>query len=540
MAYLVSRGAAAALLGVLLAACSPTSGPAGEAEEVAAAPVAVALPSPWAGPNELIAGGSREDQDIRDQLLLHLFEERPDFSTGPPSFEPEIAESIEWSLDRRRATVRLRTDALWSDGTPVTAEDVAWTWRAQTDPAVGWRYAQSKERIESVTALDDHTVVFTFFEVYPAQMTDLNEGAVLPRRAWAELPFERWREDPDWFAAHLVTDGPFRLAEWAPGERVLLAAAPDCAAPRCPSLEQVVFRVVPEAAARIAQLEAGALDYVAGIEPADAVRLANRPDIRIARFRHRRYDYLAWNLFREPFSDRRVRRAMTLGIDRQALVDTLWNGFAEISLSPVPAYVWAANDALEPWPYDPPAARALLSDAGWEDEDGDGVRQRRGRPLSFELMVNGGNRLRTDAAVMIQSQLAAVGAEVRVRSLDFHALVDRLDAHDFDAALGAWNIDTSLDLWYAFHTEAITDGYNSGGYSNPEVDRLIDAARRAPDAAALLSPLLRIQEILHRDQPYTFLVEPSGIDAHRSRLLGPRPSALGSFRDLSSWRLSED
>ncbi|MEZ5331203.1 MAG: ABC transporter substrate-binding protein [Thermoanaerobaculia bacterium] len=528
----------AVLLGLLLTACSPTTEPAGGTD--GPHPVVIALPSPWAGPNELIAGGSREDQDIRDQLLLHLFEERPDFSTGPPSFAPDLAESVEWSADHRRATVRLRPDVRWSDGAPVTAEDVVWTWRAQTDPQVGWRYAQSKERIASVSARDRRTVVFAFDGVYPAQMSDLNEGAVLPRHVWGALPFDRWRDDPDWFSRHLVGDGPFRLAAWTPGESVVLAAAPDCRGEGCPSLERVVFRVVPEAAARIAQLEAGALDYVAGIEPADAVRLAGTPGIRIARFWHRRYDYLAWNLTREPFSDRELRRAMTLGIDRQALVDALWRGFARISTSPVPAHVWAANGSFEPWPYDPSAARARLAALGWEDRDGDGVRERSGRRLAFELAVNGGNRLRGDTAVMIQSQLAAIGAEVSVETLDFHALVDRLDAHDFDAALGAWNIDTSLDLWYAFHTDAITDGYNSGGYSDPEVDRLIEATRRAPDAAALRAPLLRIQEILHRDQPYTFLVEPFGLDAHRERLLGPEPSALGSFRNLSSWRLSGD
>ena len=530
------------LLWGLLLACGPTSAPRGETPT--AGPVVIALPGAWSGVNELVAGGSRADQDVRDQLFLHLFEEQPDFAEGPPTFAPSLAESIEWSTDRLHATVRLRRDATWSDRRPVTSEDVAWTWRAQTHPAVAWRYRQSKERIEAVEALDPHTVRFTFRAAYLAQMTDLNEGAVLPRHAWGELPFERWREDPDWFARRLVTSGPFHVADWLPGERIVLAPSPTCRAgphprpTRCPALDRVVFRVVPDAAARIAQLEAGALDYVADVAPEDAARLSRRPDLEIERFWHRRYDYLAWNLAREPFGDVEVRRALTLAIDRQALVDGLWRGFARIAVSPVPTSVWAAHPDLEPWPYDPGAARELLERRGWRDGDGDGVRERDGQRLSFELAVNGDNLQRADAAILIQAQLARVGVEAHVRLLDFHALVERLDAHDFDAALGAWGIDTSLDLWYAFHSQAITEGYNSGGYSNREVDRLIDAARRAHDQAALLRPLRRIQEILHRDQPYTFLVEPLGLDAHRRRVEGVDPSALGSFRDLASWRTS--
>lgn len=520
------------LLGALLLACARPAAPPDEA------PLVIALPGPWSGVNELLGGGSRSDQDVRDQLLLHLFEERPDFSTGPPSFEPRLAAGIEWSPDRLTATVRLRADARWSDGRPVTAEDVVWTWRAQVDPAVGWRYRQSKERIERVEAVDPRTAVFSFATAYPAQMADLNEGAILPRHVWGALPFERWREDPDWFARHLVTSGPFRLAQWLPGERVVLEPGGSRPVSGRPPLPRVVFRVVPDPAARLAQLEAGALDYVANVSPAEAARLAGDPEIRIERFWHRRYDYLAWNLARELFADAAVRRALTLAIDRQALVDALWHGFARISASPVPSSVWAADPDLAPWPYDPAAARDLLTAAGWRDRDGDGVRERDGHRFSFELAVNGDNRLRADSAVMIQAQLALVGVEARVRSLDFHALVDRLDAHEFDAALGAWGIDTSLDLWYAFHSAAISDGYNSGGYANPEVDRLIDVARRAADPATMLQPLRRIQRILHRDQPYTFLVEPLGLDAHRRRVQGARPSALGSFRDLSSWRLS--
>jgi peptide/nickel transport system substrate-binding protein len=164
---------------------------------------------------------------------------------------------------------------------------------------------------------------------------------------------------------------------------------------------------------------------------------------------------------------------------------------------------------------------------------------RDGAPFALELLVNAGNPVHRDAAVMIQEQLTRVGIEVSVRPLDFHALVDRLDAADFDAAIGSWGIDTSLDLAYAFHSESIDGGYNSGAYSDPRVDELIDKARVTRDLERRREVLFELQAILHRDQPYTFLWEPPRFDAHSRRLEGVLPNPLSSFFRLREWSLAD-
>jgi peptide/nickel transport system substrate-binding protein len=490
------------------------------------------------GINELVSGGSRVTQDLVDRLFLHLFEEQPDFAEHPPTFAPQLAAAWEWSNDGRTLTVELRPDVLWSDGVEVTAEDVRWTLEAQRDPRVGWRYASIKESITDLRVLGSHRFAVDFATGSPSCLAELNEGVILPRHAWSRLPFESWPQGEEWFRRHAVTNGPFRLVAWEPQQRLLLERSPTYHEPDLPRIDAVELRIVPLRQNRLAELEAGSADFVAQLSPDEARRVAANPGLAVRQFWHRQYDYLAWNLRRPQFADAAVRRALTTAIDRQALIDTLWDGRARLGSSPILTSVWAHDPALAPWPYDPTAAAAALGGAGWVPT-ADGLRVRDGAPFALELLVNAGNPVHRDAAVMIQEQLTRVGIEVSVRPLDFHALVDRLDAADFDAAIGSWGIDTSLDLAYAFHSESIDGGYNSGAYSDPRVDELIDKARVTRDLEHRREILFELQAILHRDQPYTFLWEPPRFDAHSRRLEGVLPNPLSSFFRLREWSLAD-
>ena len=218
---------AALLLAVYLTACGPAPQ---EPDDARGAPTAggtlvIATQNDIAGVNELVSGASSFTQEVIERMYLDLFEEQPDFTEHPPSFEPNLAESAEWSDDRLTLTVRLRDGVTWSDGVPLTAEDVRWSWQAQTSPGVAWAYAQSKESITDVEVVDDLTVRFHFSHAYATQMSDVNEGVVLPRHVWSELPFEEWPESEAWFRQHLVVSGPFRLASWRPQEEIVLELA---------------------------------------------------------------------------------------------------------------------------------------------------------------------------------------------------------------------------------------------------------------------------------------------------------------------------
>jgi len=488
------------------------------------------------GVNELLASDIQFTTDILDQLFLQLLSEQADFAEHPPTFAPELATSYDWSDDHRALTFHLREDAVWSDGVPITAEDVRWTWQAQVSPEIAWSYADLKDAITDVEVVDPHTVRYHFREAYTSQLLDAVEGKILPKHIWSRIPFAEWRQKADWFRDNLVTSGPFRLATWRPAEEVVLERNERYFDPALPKLHKVVFRVAPDAATHVEQLLAGALDFACGVTPGDGARIATRSDLRIVAFDNRQYDYISWNELRAPFDDPEIRRALTLSIDRQALVDTLFKGYARVASSPIPSNIWAHDPELEPLPYDPAAARRILAQKGFSDGDGDGTVERDGRPFAFELTTNSSNRIRTAALVMIQEQLRKVGIAATPRTIEIHALTEANTAHDFDATVSGWSIDTTLDLKPYFHSSASAGGYNFGSYRNAEVDRLLEAARRAPTPEAALPDLLRTQQILHAEQPYTFLWEPQRLCAVRADLMDVRPNSISAYFNLPEWR----
>jgi peptide/nickel transport system substrate-binding protein len=515
--------------------CDAGRTPAPPVPERAATAVGATI-ADLSGVNELIASDIQFTSDVLDQLFVQLLDEQADFAEHPPTFAPELARSYDWSDDHLSLTFHLREDARWSDGVPITAEDVRWTWQAQTSPAVAWSYADLKDGITDVEVIDLHTVRFRFEAAYSTQLTDAIDGKILPKHVWSRVPFAEWRQSAAWFRDHLVTSGPFRLGAWRPGEEVVLVRNESYFDPTVPKLDRVIFRVAPDAPTHIEQLLAGALDFACGITPPDATRLTSRKDLRVIAFDNRQYDYIAWNLLRAPFDDPEVRRALTLAIDRQALVDTLFRGYARVASSPIPSNIWAHDPTLTPLPYDPAESRRILERRGFADRDGDGILDRDGRPFAFELTTNSSNRIRTAALVMIQEQLRKVGIAATPRTIEIHALTEANRAHDFDATVSGWAIDTTLDFRPYFHSTESAGGYNFGSYANDEVDRLLDQSRRAPSPEAALPDLLRMQQLLHAEQPYTFLWEPQRLCAVRADLAEVRPNAISAYFNLPEWQ----
>jgi peptide/nickel transport system substrate-binding protein len=497
----------------------------------------VAASTDIGGVNELLSATGSFTQSVLQLMFLQLFQEQPDFDQHPPTFAPELAERWDWSADHLTLTVHLRHDVYWSNGEPVTAEDVEWTWRAQTHPAVAWAHAESKDNIAVIEALDAHTLRVSFHERSVHQLADLNEGVILPRSVWSQVPFSEWRQSADWFLDHLVTNGPFSLGSWERQQQISLVRNEAFYVPERPFLDAVVFRIVPEKSNQVGHLLAGEAQFVDHVPASEAARVSNRPDLNLISYWARQYNFICWNTTHDLFADQAMRQALTFAIDRQALVDALWFGHARVASSPIPSSVWAHNPAITPLPYNPRAARSIFEDRGWRDTDGDGILDLDGRPLAFELLTNTSSAVRVDAAVMIQEQLRRVGIQVEVKRLEFNTLIELAMAHDFDALLSGWTIDTSLGLDYAFHSESIQDGYNFGGFSNPDVDQLLEAARGLDTPEQQGRSLADLQVILHEQQPYTFLWEPQRLTGVSVRLRDAQPNSLDPFFQIENWWL---
>jgi len=501
--------------------------------------VTVAVIAEPGGINEYTTPSSLASDEVLFTVFRHLVQEQPDFSEHPPTFAPELAESYEWSADHKTLTFHLRENAVWSDGVPVTAEDVRWTWQAQTNPDVAWDNAFMKRNIRDVEAVDPHTVRFHFTRAYAKQMGDANEGTILPKHAWETLPFAQWRQSADWFKQHAVYSGPFVIASWKTQQELELRRNERFYEKDRPYLDQVVLRVTLDPGSALIQLLNGEVDFFAQIQPNDAPRIKADPRLDVVSYWSNLYVFVAWNNDDPLFADRDVRRALTLGIDRQAIVDTILGSYGRVGVSPILFSIWAHDRTLQPLPYDPAEARRLLESKGWKDSDGDGVLDRGGKPFAFELSSNAGNQQRADAAVMIQQQLSKVGVRATPRTMEFNTLVDQANKGRIAAMVLGLSIDTSLDLTGNFHSSQIPSPTNEGSnferYRNPEVDRLLDEIAATPDLQSARPRLDQVQRILHRDQPVTFLWESQRLSPVNKRIHDAKPNALRSFFNLKDW-----
>ncbi len=543
LALALAAGTAGALL-VAAAGCGGSGSGAGGGQGNAAqaagprrgGTAVVGVVSDMQSVNDLIVPANYVTTEILMRLFLRLAEEQPDYAKGPPSFAPQLARSWDWSADHKTLTFHLEPAARWSDGVPVTADDVRFTWQAQTSRDVAWDAVDMKKKITDVEVVDPKTVRFHFLHAYAKQMEDVNEGVILPAHVWGKLPFAAWRQHAEWFRDHLVVDGAFALESWQPHQQIVLKRNASYFEPGLPRLDRVVFRVIPDQAATMTQLFNGELDFVTQVAPADAKRIEADPKLELLSYWFRLSVLVAWNNENPLFADPAVRRALTLAIDRQTIVDTLWGQYARVADSPILKAVWAHDNNLKPYPYDPAEARRILAAKGFRDSDGDGILDRGGKPFAFELLSNAGNQQRNDAAVMIQEQLKKVGIRVTPRILEFATLIDVTDRGHFDAAVEGFGMDTSLDLTSYFHTPTPDgDKRNVARYSNPEVDRLVEQAAAMTDLAAARPTLDRIQEIIHRDQPYTYLWESKRMPAINRRLHGVKPNMLFAFSSIKEW-----
>ncbi|MCG6950642.1 MAG: ABC transporter substrate-binding protein [Acidobacteria bacterium] len=520
------------VLALLVASCSPTS-----TTERPVDTIIIGIESDIQSWNPFLAEDA-SNEEILALIYPSLAVEQTDYQNHPPSFEPSLAESWQYSDDGLELTLTLRDDAVWSDGVPVTPEDVLFSWRAQTSEALGWMWSDITDNIQEVEKIDDRTVRFTFTHRYPYQLMDVNDGPIVPAHAWAEIPFEAW-EETDW-SDHVLSAGPYRVASHTRQQEIVLEKNPTYWVPDRPRIARIVFRVVPSKNSLFTQFLAGELDLVNGVPPTEATKVQTDPDLELRIFQDRSYTHVCWNVDNPLFADENIRRALGLAIDRQTLIDVVYEGFARPSIGPVLSTMWAFNQELEPLAFDPSEATRLLNDAGWEDSDGDGILDRDGQEFSFEILAPSVSEVRQDVALMIERDLGRIGIEVVPRFIEWGAVQAAVSTADFDAFVNRWIEPTQVDLegiWRSTPPDIPT--FNFGRYANAEVDHLLDEVAMAADFETQKPLLDRIQEIIVADQPYTFLVENVRLVGVNSRISGADINDAAIFFNIEDWYIDQ-
>jgi peptide/nickel transport system substrate-binding protein len=437
-----------------------------------------------------------------------------------------------YEVEGPRLTYRLDTSRRWSDGEPVVADDVVFTYGLLSNADEPLPLSGVTARLDSVVAVNDSTVAFFFEAAYPAMLFDTGVG-ILPSHAYGDLTMDGLRSlMASAGGSGLVVSGPFNLSEWVPAEHIVLER--NEGGQPAAHLDRVVLRVLPDETVRRAALRSGELDVIQLDSYAGLNALADG-GWRILGIPQRGYDFIAWNPEAHPaLSQPEVRRALSLAIDREAIIGGLdMTGFGEPAYGPYGSLF--ADLAPDPPGalHDPEQAGALLEQAGWRDSDGDGVRDSEGRALSVRIETSAGNDRREDAITIIQQQLADVGVAVEIGMQEFGSLFARARARDYEAVLLGWQVGLDPDI--SFFWADAQSPVNLVGYDNPRVSALMDSALAAPSPFAARPYWKESAALIAADYPYAFLWFFDQLLAVSPRIGGIEVGVTGFAQNLHEW-----
>ena len=453
------------------------------------------------------------------------------------SRESPMALAWHWELtgpDSTALRYRMRSGLVWSDGRPITAADVVWTYRMLANEELASPRHDDVGEIDSVVAENDSTVVFHFARRYPG-MLYASSIPIAPRHAYEAVGVAGLRTHPAFSdPTKLVVSGPFRVGDRRPGERFTLV--PNERFPVRPYLDQVVVRVIPEATTRIVELRNGTVDMVRPIAFDQVPALRQVRGLRFEREEKRFVEFIAYNPAAHPaFADSGVRRALGMALDVAGMVQALQMGeFAVPAGGPYPPIFRGLYDPrrMAPLAYDTAGARRILEARGWRDADGDGIREKDGRRLTFTLTTNSGNQRRADVSQIAQQQWRAVGVDVQLRQLEFNTFMDRMVGEEYEAILGSWGVPLEPDLTAMWSPEA---PFNIVSYRNPEVLGLFEQARAQPTDERALPFWRAAAERIVQDHPYTWLYYYDNVVGVSDRLRGTRIDTFGAYQNMWEW-----
>jgi peptide/nickel transport system substrate-binding protein len=425
-----------------------------------------------------------------------------------------------WSLadDKLTWTFNLRRNVTWHDGQPFTARDVKFTIeRLWLNPQVAYYQRGNFSEITRVDVVDDYTVRIvtrTPYATLPVMFGYL--ANILPEHVLGRYTVDQIRNPVD-FLRNPIGTGPFRFGEAVLGSHVRLVAYDRYFLGR-PKLDAVVFRVVADLEQQLAQLQTGQLDLMI-IEPPQVPVVQRMANVQIVDAPQVNYTFIGFNNKVEPFTDRKVRQALTHAVDRKAILDKIYLGKGRISTGPInPLVDWAYTDKVQQFPYNRAQAEKLLEETGWT-KGPDGIRRKAGQPLKITLDVDRGNPVREQTAVVVRQYWREIGVDADVRISEFNALLSRIRTRP--NPLQAWTLwyitPPDADIMVYYHS---TGTLNEFGYSNPELDRLLEMGRATFEEKARAKVYQQAQKFMAWDAPVIFLVYPAEIQALTKRVQG--------------------
>jgi peptide/nickel transport system substrate-binding protein len=511
---------------------------AAESDEAAAEPTEAAV-APTEAPAEPVVGGSvsraitTEPTSLdphgppgsgQNVILPYIYDTLV-YRDMENKSQPYLAKSWEVADDGMTITFELRDDVTFHDGTPLNADAVVFTFNrfkeAKTSPSAGLA------TMDGVEALDEYTVQFSFSKpsaTFFSTLASPYAGIVSPTAVEA---------DSEAFGQQPVGSGPFKLKEWQQGTAVVLERNPDYQwSPGiitnlgAPFIENVSFKVIPDASTQLAAMQAGEVDLIFVNSPSHIAKLKEDSNVNLIEARLNSLIYLGFNLANTPLDDMAVRQALAHAINKQEIVEAALGGVGEPAFAPMAATLPGFDPSLKEYElgYDPELASSMLAEAGFVAGD-DGTLSKDGEPLNLKLLTYA-RAPNEDVAVLIQSQLKAIGVNMEIEQFDTRTAAQAATAGEFDLLLWRYDRNDSDGLNVYLHSSRI-GSTNRFSYSNPEVDALLDSAATEMDDAARAEFYIEAQKLIMADAPWQPLYSPVDMLAVSSRLQDFQLASMG-------------
>lgn len=462
-----------------------------------------------AGFDPLIVGVFDTGQEAMAALVFETLTKLDDNAKPKPA----LALSWEHSADFKSWTFKLRPNVTFQDGSPFNAEAVAFNYRRMLDPNNHCRCLFYISYIEAVEAPDPLTVVFRLRAPAP-NLPALFAASTVTNVIQSPKAIEEMKEG---YNRHPVGTGPFEVKSWQSGDRIVLVRNPDYWEKGHPYLDQVTIRPMPDNTARFASVESGESDIIWTDRAEDIVKAKKNPKLAVHEYTGSGAQVYAFNTKVAPFDDVRVRQALRMALDLKSYAQAEWNGLWQPARDPYGpgSFVQCKNPGT--LPYDPAKAKALLKEYG--------------KPVDFKMVVTATPRGR-EIGQIFQEMWRDVGAKMTIDQIDQTALVTKAFRRDFQ--LTPWRIidlaDPDPQMYANFHTGSPV---NLAGYSNPEVDKLLDEARSSADQEKRVHDYCEIARILNRDVPWFWTLDNHYFSISKPQLKGV-PKQYSDIIDLAA------
>ncbi len=505
-------------------------------------------------------------------ILSYIFQSLLTRDPRTLELKPLLAESRPViSEEKLSYTFKIRRDATFQDGRPLTGEDVLFSLKTIKCPLINAPFLRVYyDSVVDARLLDPFTIQFDTKQPYFLNESVLGGMDVLPRHYYdpdnllKEVTVRELSRDGGQLSDNVrrfadqfnknynrrpMGSGPYKFFDWKTGQEVILERnenywGKEKAGIDQPFLYLYRFRVINNTDAALVSLKSGGLDFM-GLQPLHHLRQtsSNRFQQEFQKFEYFSpgYTYIGWNNAHPLFQDKRVRQAMTYLTDRKQMVKTVLSGLGQVVDSPIYYFRPEYNKDLISYPYDPKKALSLLREAGWADSDGDGILDKvidgKKIPFRFEIKFNSGNPTRKSVALVLQDELKKHGIAVTVRQLDWTIFLDDVRDHKFDAMILGWamsvNEPDAFQVWHS--SQAANKGSNMISFKDARVDEILAEYRKEFDSSRRNELYREFQRILHEEQPYTFLFIGKSVSAVQRRFQKVEVLPAGGLRPIEWW-----